>query len=125
MLNSTCQNCHGVNGVFSGAAVNTSSVPGDWTKVTVPVSPTANYLGHAQDGRTSRQMMDKAEQLVNGGSFDTTDGSDGVCAGCHGDNSASVSCSEPKWLQHLTKGRVAESVWEQVSLSLAGSRCGW
>jgi mono/diheme cytochrome c family protein len=125
VLNTTCQNCHGVNGQFGAAYVNTNSVPGDWTKVAVPASASVNYLGHAMDGRTSRQMMDKAEKLVDGTVLDTTDGSDGVCVGCHVDHSASVSCTLAVWKQHLTQGRVAESVWEKVSLAKTGTRCGW
>ena len=78
----------------------------------------------------SRQMMDKAEILVNGA---VTGTADGVCTACHGDNSGQVSCSNPKWLQHLTQGRVAESVWENVTDTQLGDgnpntppeTCGW
>jgi hypothetical protein len=119
VLNSTCQNCHGVNGAF--VAPNTSSVPGDWTNVS-----TGNpaYLQHGMTGKTSRLMMDNAETLVNGSAFGTTDGSDGVCVGCHVDYSAGLSCTAG-WKQHLTQGRVAESVWEQVSDMKTGTLCGW
>jgi len=124
VLNTTCQNCHGVNGAF--VAPNTGSVPADWTKVSDSTPTAAKYLVHAEVARTSRDMMDKAEMLVTGGSvLGTTDGVDGVCAGCHGDNSAAVSCTNPKWMQHLTLGRVSESVWEQVSLGVTMTRCGW
>jgi hypothetical protein len=64
--------------------------------------------------------------LVNNGAvFDSTDGSDGVCLGCHADESTNVACSNQKWMQHLTKGRVSESVWETVSEAQTGSLCGW
>jgi len=125
VLNTTCQNCHGVNGVFGGGAVDTNSVPGAWTHVS---TPTDKYLVHAQVARTSRQMMDKAETLVTGGVLGTTDGTDGVCVTCHTggvDHLASVGCANSTWMQHLTQGRVAESVWEQVSLAETTTRCGW
>jgi hypothetical protein len=129
VLNSTCQNCHGVNGSFLGGSVNTNSVPGDWSNVS---TNNPNFLSHSMEGWVSRQMMDKAERLVNGGDvFGTTDGSDGVCAGCHVDHSGDLlaeGCdldNEPTWMQHLTQGRVSESVWEDVSLFLTGTRCGW
>ena len=38
--------------------------------------------------------------------------------GCDLDN-------EPDWFQHLTQGRVAESVWEQASEAQTGTLCGW
>jgi hypothetical protein len=124
VLNSTCQNCHGVNGY--GGPQDPNSVATSWTKVTIPATPSIKYLGHAEDGRTSRLMMDNAEMLVNNGAvFDSTDGSDGVCLGCHADESTNVACSNQKWMQHLTKGRVSESVWETVSEAQTGSLCGW
>ena len=74
--------------------------------------------------------MDKAEILVNGA---VTGTADGVCTACHGDESDEVSCSNPKWLQHLTLGRVAESVWENVTATQLDDgnpntppeTCGW
>jgi mono/diheme cytochrome c family protein len=122
VLNSTCQNCHGVNGNFNPNAINTSSTSAQWTKV---AKTDANYLGHAQGGLTSRLMMDNAETLAAGGVFDSTNGSDGVCVGCHTDKSAQVDCGKATWLQHLTMGRVAESVWEKVSAAQTGGTCGW
>ena len=123
VLNSTCQNCHGVNGAF--VPPNTSSTPAQWTGV---ANHAANFLKHASVGKAyvSRQMMDKAETLVNGSVYGTTDGSDGVCVGCHADFTVTpgVSCTA-SWKQHLTQGRVAESVWEQVSNQRTGSLCGW
>ena len=85
VLNTTCQNCHGVNGDFGSSVVDTNSTPAQWTKV---ASHTETFLKHSMNGFTSRQMMDKAETLVNGSVTGTTDGSDGVCLGCHTDNSA-------------------------------------
>jgi hypothetical protein len=119
VLNTTCQNCHGVNGPPN--AINTESNPADWTSVS---THTDGFLVHAQNGWTSRQMMDKAETLVFGNVYGSTDGSDGVCLGCHVDNSAAVACNAG-WREHLTLGRVAESVWEQVSISRTGGTCGW
>jgi hypothetical protein len=78
-------------------------------------------------------MMDKAEILVSGEVFGTTDGSDGVCVACHEDNKEYTTelheegcdLDDGLWRQHLTQGRVAESVWEKVSLAQTGTRCGW
>lgn len=127
VLNSTCQNCHGVNGEFGGAAIDTNSTPAQWTKV---ASHEEGFLAHASFGFTSRQMMDKAETLVLGSVYGSTDGSDGVCQGCHGDesgelNSDGCDVDGGEWKRHLTQGRVAEAVWEQVSLAQTGTRCGW
>ena len=80
VLNTTCKNCHGVDGDFDSNAVDTNSTPAQWTKV---ASHTETFLKHSMNGFTSRQMMDKAETLVNGSVAGTTDGSDGVCTGCH------------------------------------------
>ena len=127
VLNTTCQNCHGVDGDFGRGAIDTNSAPEDWFLVE---NSTVGFLSHADWGLTSRQMMDQAEMLVLGAVSDTTDGSDGVCVVCHGDESdalADEGCDvdEGEWLRHLTQGRVAESVWEDVSLQKTGTRCGW
>lgn len=121
VLNSTCQNCHGVNGEFGAANIDTDSVPADWTEV---ADHEEGFLKHADLGFTSRLMMDKAETLVLGSVYGSTDGSDGVCQGCHEDESDEVSCNS-EWLEHLAQGRVAEPVWEHVSLIRTGTRCGW
>jgi mono/diheme cytochrome c family protein len=129
VLNTTCQNCHGVNG-DEDAAPNTNSVPADWTEV---ASHEKEFIEHAYDGLISRQLMDKAEVLVNGAVYGTTDGSDGVCVACHENNAEYTTelhdegcdLDDGLWRQHLTQGRVAESVWEQVSLIQTGTRCGW
>jgi hypothetical protein len=112
---STCQNCHGDerDEIAKGEE--------DWFK-------------HADEGRTSRLMMDKAEiaQLghVWGDPAANTDQEirTGVCEGCHGDEWGNVSCTGEdgeEWKQHLTRGRVAEVVWEHVSDVRTGSTCGW
>ena len=126
VLNTTCQNCHGVNG-YGGPGFNPNSVPADWTLVAVPGSPDASepYLGHAHDGRTSRLMMDNAEMLVNGAPLDTTDGSDGVCTGCHVDATSWISTCTTPWKNHLVEGRVTEKAWETASIAITGDTCGW
>jgi hypothetical protein len=129
VLNTTCQNCHGVNGE-EDSPPNTNSTAADWTEV---AEHEVEFLKHAYEGKTSRQMMDKAEILVSGEVFGTTDGSDGVCVACHEDNKEYTTelheegcdLDDGLWRQHLTQGRVAESVWEKVSLAQTGTRCGW
>jgi hypothetical protein len=59
-----------------------------------------------------------------GAVFGTTDGSDGACQGCHGDESNNVSC-DTTWKEHLTIGRVAQSTWETASVAQTGGTCGW
>jgi hypothetical protein len=52
----------------------------------------------------------------------------GVCEGCHGDEWQEVSCTGEdgdEWKRHLTRGRVAEVVWEHVSVVRTGTTCGW
>jgi hypothetical protein len=104
-----CRNCHG------NFAPQISDSNTEW-------------LIHAMVNRTSRIAMDDAEIAEQGAVSGTTDGSDGVCLGCHGDESDEVSCTgeeAEEWKRHLTEGRVAEAVWEQVSHDVAGSTCGW
>jgi hypothetical protein len=116
VLDNTCQNCHGDKG--------------DDIMVT-----SAEYLKHAYAStagtvaRTSRLMMDKAEvaQLTHvlGASAGTERNQ--LCSTCHAGGAnllGTVNCSAT-WKQHLTKGMVAESVWEDVSLDETSSRCGW
>jgi Bacterial Ig domain len=124
VLNTTCQNCHGLNGEFGSGTVNTNSTPAQWTKV---ASHTKAFLKHAMNGFTSRQMMDSAETLVLGDVYGSTDGSDGVCLGCHGNFSRWVASCNAEWRQHLAQGRVAESVWARVSKAKTknGGTCGW
>jgi hypothetical protein len=125
VLNTTCQNCHGPNGVFGPK--NPNSVPADWPKV---ASHTAAFLQHADNGYTSRLMMDNAETLVNGAPYGTTDGSDGVCSGCHSDPTdsgawpTSVTCSTA-FKEHLVNGRATEAAWETAATAQTGTTCGW
>jgi cytochrome c5 len=121
VLNTTCQNCHGPNGVFGPK--NPSSVPADWPKV---ASHTTPFLQHAQNGFASRAMMDKAETLVSGAPYSTTNGTDGVCTGCHVqfNGQASLTCSTA-WKDHLVIGRATEAAWEAASTAQTGSTCGW
>jgi hypothetical protein len=86
------------------------------------------WLEHAMKGRVSRKTMDQVELLIAGEVFGTTDPRDSVCQGCHDDEWQSVACNGSdgrEWKLHLSEGRVAESVWEDVSLQLTGSTCGW
>jgi len=105
-----CQNCHGPE---------------------VPEIDDEEYLEHAMVNRVSRVAMDAAERAVNNGEvFGTVDPLNTVCQGCHGDESdelADEGCNVDggEWLRHLIEGRVAESVWEDVSLELTGTTCGW
>jgi hypothetical protein len=127
VLNSTCQNCHGVNG---GANVTANSTPGDWTKV---ADHDPGFLVHASSGLASRQMMDKAEILVQGhvtgGPGSKKNELNKLCSSsCHKGPKFEdkAKCDNDTWLQHLTLGRVAESVWEEVSKAQNdGSTCGW
>jgi cytochrome c5 len=117
VLDTTCQNCHGVQGA-------------NWADVNINNS---TYMQHASRGnpRGSRQMMDKAEMEVNGGSVfmnagtnPTQDnGSGGICTACHGNEGANVSCTDGQWLNHLTLGRVSAPVFEKVSVFRTGGTC--
>jgi hypothetical protein len=132
VLNTTCQNCHGVDGDFFSPP-DTNSSPADWTKV---ASHEWEFLAHADIGFTSRQMMDKAELLVNGRVTGTIEQKKDknerkeLCSVCHEGKKnqqnklGQVACND-EWREHLSRGRVAESVWEEVSLEETGTRCGW
>ncbi len=48
-----------------------------------------------------------------------------LCESCHGDERDEVACNDREWKEHLTEGRVSESVWEEMSTALTGSTCGW
>jgi hypothetical protein len=117
---SVCLNCHG-------------------PKDDADISATSkNWVQHAYRGRVSRSSMDLVEIAVNGavsgagvpGSGDADDPLDTVCMQCHRDRTSKVTCdlgaqSASKWKNHLIEGRVAESVYEDVSTFLIGSTCGW
>ncbi len=108
---STCQNCHGD---FSAAIGNIDQ----------------DYVEHADVGRTSRLMMDKAETAQLGHVLGATAGPerDALCGACHGGNVPTVGSCSDGWKRHLTNGRLSEHVWEDVSLNSAGTGntlCGW
>ena len=109
VLDTTCQNCHGVQGT-------------NWSEVNID---NGTYMEHASrnNPRGSRQMMDKAEIELTGAVFTSTDGSDGACLGCHGDESGNVSCTNGEWLNHLTEGRVAAEAFEHASTAQTGGTC--
>ncbi|MEN8207559.1 MAG: hypothetical protein ABFS24_16375, partial [Pseudomonadota bacterium] len=130
-----CENCHGdkvekiCDSGSSGGGWGGDGWGGgsggsgcDWTE---------GWLEHADKGRVSRNTMDRVEIDEIGhvaGDPAHEDPLNTVCRGCHGDESNDVQCSGSdgrEWKQHLTEGRVAESVWEYVSNALAGSTCGW
>ena len=115
-----CQNCHDnkVDEICDGG--NSSNC--DWRE---------DWLEHSTKGLVSRNTMDQVEiaevgHVAGDPVFEnplTT-----VCQGCHGDESDEVQCSGNdgrEWKEHLTEGRVSQSVWEYVSTDLAGSTCGW
>jgi cytochrome c553 len=126
VLNTTCQNCHGPNRDNNVADPN--SVPADWPDVRIGSS---DYLRHVGSEGVSRQMMDKAEMEVNGGSVFMNAGSNptmdngngGLCLACHGEAGHKVSCSDGDWLDHLTQGRVSAPVFELVSKFQTGGTC--
>jgi hypothetical protein len=110
-LQDVCLNCHGDNSEFVDATNRT-------------------WLRHAMDGRVSRSAMDKVEiKLLGEVSGTGTQPNGPTCRACHDtqspDNSGQLSCDNPTWKQHLIEGRVAESVWEDVSISKDGTTCGW
>ena len=111
-LDDYCLNCHQDN---SGQI---SSSNRTWTE-------------HSYKGRSSREMMDKAEIAVQGhvgGDINAgEDPTNTVCTSCHGDRSNTLSrkgCST-KWNNHLIQGRSSEVAWEYMSTTYAGSNCGW
>jgi hypothetical protein len=97
------------------------------------------WTEHSYKGRSSREMMDKAEALtlpVNNNDVvqiagDPADGyvdpKNSVCTSCHGDRSRTLErrgCSD-KWRNHLIQGRASEQAWVYMSSTYAGSTCGW
>jgi cytochrome c553 len=119
VLDTTCQNCHGVQG-------------SNWSQVS-PNNET--YMRHAMRNppRGSRQMMDKAEMEVNGGvvfGFNPDGTANNAqrqtaCSTCHGQELGQQSCNNT-WRNHLTQGRVSQALWEAVSpVSADGTNCGW
>ena len=107
-----CENCHGVKGT-------------DWDVIS---SDNKKWIQHAYRGRSSRNAMDKVELEVNGnvsGDPAFEDPYNTVCVQCHQDRTNKLNCNSTRWKNHLIEGRVAESVWEDVSTDVAGSTCGW
>jgi len=106
-----CENCHGVKG-------------NNWDVVT---EDNKKWIQHAYRGRASRSAMDSVELVTQG--FVSGDGNtepeDVVCQQCHKDRTNKLSCNSTRWKKHLLEGRVAESVWEEVSQNHLGSTCGW
>lgn len=88
------------------------------------------YLEHAMRNRVSRVAMNAAERAVNNGEvFGATAGPqrDDLCSTCHRRNInriRNVNCGQ-QWKNHLIEGRVAQSVWEEVSVDQTGGTCGW
>ncbi len=104
-----CLRCHGDNRALI------SSTNGRWTT-------------HAKSGRVSRKTMDKVEILQLGHvcgdpSFESPFTT--LCTSCHGDRSAKVDCSRPRWKNHVVEGRASEKVWEYVAQTRTGSTCGY
>jgi len=109
-LDSLCQNCH------EDERGDVRADKDDW-------------LEHAMKGRTSRLMMDKAEISRHGHVLGAEPGRErrDLCSECHDDEEnglGDVEC-DSEWREHLSQGRVSESVWEEVSLDETGTRCGW
>jgi len=116
-----CQNCHGDRNS------NIAEDSGKW-------------LRHSFVGRVGRQIQDKAEidalGHVAGGNYVDADNLSGltstVCTACHslqgGPNGAFINlatCDNATWKSHNIDGRLAEKVWEYVSVKQNGSTCGW
>jgi hypothetical protein len=104
------------------------------------VEDAGKWLRHSFVGRIGRQLQDKVEIEtfgdVAGGSFVDADDMAGltgtVCTACHslqgGPDGAFVDladCDNAVWKSHNIDGRLAEKVWEYVSVSQNGSTCGW
>jgi hypothetical protein len=117
VLDGACRNCHGVQGT-------------NWADI-ASSDPEGTWLRHAMDGRASRELMDKAQieklgHVYGDPAFQNPRTT--VCQGCHGDEWNSVSCSgenATEWRQHLTQGRVSQSIWEYVTRQRTGGTCGW
>ena len=86
-------------------------------------------------GRASRPMMDQVEMELLGhiaglnadGSLNQREARDWLCQSCHGDEWREVSCGGEdgrEWKRHLSEGRVAQAVWEAVSMVRTGTTCG-
>jgi hypothetical protein len=105
-LNDVCMNCHG------DESQHVTDGNGEWAE-------------HAMLNRVSRGAMDAAEIAATGDVLGSTDGTDGICLACHGARTNGVTNCSNSWKNHLIEGRVAESVWEAVSVAQSGTTCGW
>ena len=94
----------------------------------------SGWLKHTMEGRVSRKTMDQTEMLATKGyvfgNRPDEDPLQTVCRGCHDKSKRNdVSCNGDdgvEWKRHLSEGRVAEAVWENVSRRLLNdSTCGW
>ncbi|WP_372522476.1 hypothetical protein [Sulfuricaulis sp.] len=123
-----CLNCHLNN------APKVSATDHDW-------------LCHAMNSQASRKMMDKVEISLQGHvSGDPAFGNplkNGFCTICHNADLAAgttstnttradgnthyslLNCSDVEWKRHVTEGRVAQTVWDYVTVKKTGSTCGW
>ena len=110
VLDTTCQNCHGVQGT-------------NWSDMGSYNNPDEKFVEHTMDGRGSRQMQDKAEIERWGAVLTSSNGADGVCTECHGNEANNVSCNDSEWQSHLTEGRVAAETFEKISTVLTGDTC--
>jgi len=116
-----CENCHG----------DRSSKMGE---------DKGKWLRHSFVGRIGRDIQDKAEidafgHVAGGAAVDADDLNaltSTVCTACHslqgGPDGAFVNlatCDNTTWKSHNIDGRLAEKVWEYVSVKQNGSTCGW
>jgi cytochrome c553 len=126
VLDSTCQNCHGVQG-------------NNWSQVS---ATNGEFIDHPDTNSKilPRGMMDKAEIAVNGGvvfGFNKDANGNitanvgqrqGVCSGCHSQeypNGGVMNCGNT-WREHLEDGRVSQALWEDMSpVAADGTRCSW
>ncbi|MGE5240378.1 MAG: hypothetical protein ACM3NI_01920 [Bacteroidota bacterium] len=86
------------------------------------------WLMHANDGKVSRKIMDQVEIKLLGhvsGDPAAQNPLTTTCVSCHEERSIKVSCNDTMWKEHVTRGRVATTVWEYVSKARTGSTCGW
>jgi len=98
------------------------------------------WLRHSFVGRVGRDIQDKAEiaafgDVAGGAAVDADDLNaltSTVCTACHslqgGPDGAFVNlatCDNTIWKSHNIDGRLAEKVWEYVSVTRNGTTCGW
>jgi hypothetical protein len=134
-----CTNCHTQLSQELWKAENVHSLghaqPGDPGRVRNPfagatLDDIALGLGitttHAEEWLDSMTTADMAAVWQPDPAFENPRTS--ACRVCHDDKWSEVSCSggeSNEWKRHLTEGRVAVNVWENVSVARTGSTCGW